>query len=559
VTVGTGPRLAAFLRRVLLLALVLAAAPARAGELSPEEEKWVRDLLKALGANSPKVRKSAEEALARMGVDALPTILDGMPQLKGVAATRGLRRALEAMGKAEVVVALERMKQGLTKAASKRIDDLLAELAGSVGRGVPAVAALAPARLEAPDLVPLGAEARVEGKLPPALARGPHVAREEKGSLLVDADGDGSTEATVPGTGAVIDVVSGDRKVPVLVYAKRGTWMAASASLLRGAAGPTEVELLDADLDGEFGGAGDYVRFEGGAFGLHHAMRRMPLEDGLATYQVKKDAAGVSLALAPEPAPDGVDEAQWAGLIALNRIRAVLGLAPVGLDPGRSASCNKHARYLELNAGTPEVAGLGVHHETEGKPGYSPEGAAAASSSAVSGSGDTPRAMASFYGTMLHRGMLLGDAGFAVGIGSMSGGKGSSLLWGQDPAGGGGGAPLVVPAPGQRRVPLRGSGEMPAPDDPPGWYDQPRGFPVSAYYGTLGLKAVDLRLTMVDGTAPIPGRLWTHEKRVTGGHGGMAAYFMPEAPLEGKQGYTAVLSAEAAGRPVRWVWSFRTD
>ena len=44
-----------------------------------------------------------------------------------------------------------------------------------------------------------------------------HAAREEKGALLVDADGDGSTETTVAAQGAVIDVVSGDKKAPVLV------------------------------------------------------------------------------------------------------------------------------------------------------------------------------------------------------------------------------------------------------------------------------------------------------------------------------------------------------
>ena len=50
----------------VLAVLLLLAAPyhSAAGELSSEEQKWVRDCLKRLGANSPRVRQSAESALA---------------------------------------------------------------------------------------------------------------------------------------------------------------------------------------------------------------------------------------------------------------------------------------------------------------------------------------------------------------------------------------------------------------------------------------------------------------------------------------------------------------
>ena len=198
--------------------------------------------------------------------------------------------------------------------------------------------------------------------------------------------------------------------------------------------------------------------------------------------------------------------------------------------------------------------------EIQGKPGYTAEGAVAASSTAVYSSGDTSRAVSTFGATMLHRMMLLGDAGFAVGFGSVSGGKGAStVLWGQDPVVGEGKPPLVVPAPGQRRVPLRGGVELPAPDDPPGWYEQPRGFPVSASLPATGMGKVEIQVTLGDGGAPLPGRLWIPEKPVTSGHGGMTAFFMPEFPLEQKQRYTVRLSGEAGGRPVVWTWSFRTD
>jgi hypothetical protein len=167
--------------------------------------------------------------------------------------------------------------------------------------------------------------------------------------------------------------------------------------------------------------------------------------------------------------------------------------------------------------------------------------------------------MDSFFLTMLHRGELLGPAERGVGIGSAPGGRGAAaLLWGDDPSPGDAAAPLVVPAPGQRRVPSRGSGEMPVPDDPPGWYDAPRGFPVSVHHQGMGLSGVRIRL-LEDGGGEVAGRLWNDEKPVRAGHASQTAFFMPASPLSPTARYEVEVTAVRGGAPVRWVWSFRTD
>jgi hypothetical protein len=550
------PRLAAL---AVLLGL-LAPGPARAGELTAEEAKWARDLVKALGANSPRVRKSAEDALVGLGLDALPVVLDAMALARGEAASQGLRRVLEGMGRAEVVAALERMRQGMPRSQARRIDVLLAELQGSVAPGVPTALDLVPATLDAPELAPLAAEAPIEGRLPAALVRAAHLAREEGGALLLDTDGDGTPDLRIPPGEASVLVLGGPGgRAPILVYAKRGVWFACSAALLRATAGKVSIEFLDADLDGRFDGEADFVRVGAGAFGLLHPSRRLLVEETVVDFDLARDAENASIAFAPLRRSSGLDDAALRGALALNRLRAELGLAPVLPDAARSAACLDHARYLAANAGSAETEGLGSHRQVPGRPGYSERGAEAGASSAISGSADPVRAVASFASTMLHRRLMLGDASFDVGIGSLAAGRGSStVLWGADPTRTGA-APLVVPAPGQRRVPLRGGGEMPPPDDPPDWYAQPRGYPVSAHYPGRALAGVDLQLFLADGSTLVPGRLWTHERPVTLGHGGASAFFMPAAPLEPRRAYAAVLTATESGRSRRWIWTFRTD
>lgn len=550
-----------FLRVAALLVVVAACAPVRADEdTTAEEDKWARALLAQLGANSARVRRGAEAALTQMGTDVLPVIVDGSGDLKG-AAREGLKRVLTAMGLPAVRAALERMKNEGKGERPKRAAALLQELGAVVAAGTELRAPLRPDALQDPETVPLGLLLPVGIRLPWPREGAPG-ALATGGALEVDADGDGKVETKLePGTSRIFEAGPAGKRRRVLVTSRRAHWLAAPADVVRGEVKGRAVEILDADQDGVFGGERDHVRWAGGAFTPLTAPRRVLVEDALATFEVKAGADGLELVLVPEGRPDGTPEDVWRCIVAINRLRQGLGLSPVGVDLVKCASCRKHAEWLRLNSGTPATQGLGAHRESPGTPGYSEDGAAAGMSSILAGTSEPLEALRLFVATMLHATDLLGDGGSGFGVGSAAGGRsGWTVIWGADGGARADGTPLVVPAPGQADVPLRGSGEIPPPDDPPGWYDRPRGFPVSALLAGRALSHVKLQL--FEGTSPTPvaGRLWTPEAPIAQVHGGNdgAAFFMADVPLTAKTAYTAELTAEEGDQRRVWAWSFRT-
>lgn len=559
-----GPRAGAprpgLLRRVALaLLLLLAWAPAApAADLTPDEQKWVRALLDALGANSPATRRGAEAALVAFGPDALPEVVEAMP-LKSETARKGLLRALRAMGAARVREALERQRENARGTPVRRIDELLADLGSALSPDLAVVVPLRPATDLAPDRVPLRAERAVRDRVPPPFAAAPLAVTVAPDALWLDADGDGTTETKVlAAEPRVVFLGPAPRSVPVLFQRKGDAWTACSASLLRGTRGKVVFELLDVDLDGRFDGEADERRVGDGAFGPHGGARRLGLDEGLATYEVARDGDATVLRLLGVRRPDGVSDDAWDGLAVLSAARLRLGLAAPGVDVARSRACEKHCAYLVENRAAPETAGLGAHEEQADRPGYSADGAAAGGSSVLSPIGDVADGVASFVPTMLHRDALLAPPSWAYGIGCARGARGWTAVWGAEvdvPPG----APLVVPAPGQTGVPPQGSAEHPEPDDPPGWYGRPRGYPVAAYLDRP-LANPTLRLLDADGTS-VAARTWGPGRPVNAARASRSArtvVLMPEAPLARGARYRAELSGTSDGAVVRWAWAFTT-
>jgi len=556
--------------RGLLAALALAllalgglgTRPAQAGELTPDEERWARTLLDALGANSPLVRASAEQALSALGLDALPVIVEARPGMKGMAAVAGLQRALRAMGLPAVLARLQSLRAAGTS-STKKIDALLAEL----GHGAVPEQALEATLAAVRDLdlarLPLAVTLLVAERVPDALTRARHATTATAAGLEVDADGDGSRETLVKtGEGRVLDVGVGERRAALAFFARRGVWFAAPASVLRGTLEGVPIELLDSDLDGRFDGAQDHLRQGVGAFRRVGAERRLLLGEGRGAFEVVA-ADGWVLRVVADPPPPGADPMALRGLSALNRWRSETGRAPTTLDTAKSAKCRRGADYLALNAtpGSEARRGGNPHGQDPAKPGSSLEGAEAQASSIIHAGANPAASIATFGATMLHRIHMLGDPASGVGIGAASGaGGGWTLVWGEVPALAPSATPVVVPAPGAVGVPLRIGGEHPPPDEPLGYYDAPHGYPVSATYGGLGLEQIVLRLYFAGGATPLPGRQWSVEKPIARSHASneASAFFVPEEPLSRATTYEAELTAVSAGRPLRWVWSFRT-
>jgi hypothetical protein len=542
----------------LLLASLLGRA--EAGEdLTPDEEKWARTLLQQLGANSPRVRRGAETALVQMGLDVLPVLVDGANDVKG-AAREGLKRVLIGLSLPAVRAALEHMKAEGRGERQKSAAALLTELGGAVAAGTELRAPLKADVLQDPDVLPLAVLKPVGDRLPWPRA-GASAARLAGAALEVDLDGDGKAETKVePGAWRVVETGPASALRKVALVHRRGQWLAAPADVVRGELKGRAIEVLDADQDGVFGGEGDYVRWAGGAFGPARAPRRVLVEDAIAAYEVRRAGEGWEVAFLPEARPDGTPEEAWRCLVALNRLRQSLGIGPVGVDLVKCAGCRKHCEWLRLNTGTAATQGLSAHREAPGSPGYTEEGAAAGMSSILSSMSDPAAAVRGFFVTMLHRGDLLGDSESGFGVGAGQGGRGWTAIWGEGGTIRADGTPLVTPAPGQADVPLRGSGEEPPPDDPPDYYGRPHGFPISAMLAGSPFVKARLALYEADGVTPVAGRLWTPEAPISThipGNDG-AAFFMPESPLAPKSAYVVDLTAEQGGKPVRWVWTFRT-
>lgn len=57
-------------------------------------------------------------------------------------------------------------------------------------------------------------------------------------------------------------------------------------------------------------------------------------------------------------------------LETINLYRSWLGIAPLSIDPKLQAASEGHAIYYRLNYGDPNLAGMGLHEQTPGKPGF---------------------------------------------------------------------------------------------------------------------------------------------------------------------------------------------
>ncbi len=59
-----------------------------------------------------------------------------------------------------------------------------------------------------------------------------------------------------------------------------------------------------------------------------------------------------------------------ASLAAINLYRSWLGIPPLTIDPRLQAAAEGHVNYYKLNYGDPNLAGMGLHQQTPGKPGF---------------------------------------------------------------------------------------------------------------------------------------------------------------------------------------------
>ena len=319
---------------------------------------------------------------------------------------------------------------------------------------------LKPAELEHPERLPLVVTHRLTDSLPKVWFSEPRAVEIKGKKLAIDTTGDGKCNKKVSQTRP--KCLEFDDQRTLVIYHHRLGWHAGPGALLRGKSAGFEIEFLDGDLDGDFFGEEDWVRFAGGSFQRQTSAKRVSDGTAIWTYQVEEKKRKVNLLLKQEAVPDGINDLQWDALLSANHFRNRVGLPPLHLDPKRSKACQSHAAYLYENNYdyTKPWDGVGSHDQKPGNKGYTPEGREAAHRSTTSGQADAAESILTQTLTMLHRTNFIGPPEEGLGVGAVSGSKntadGYSVLWGGDPVLPPTALPVLVPAPGQQDVPRNG-------------------------------------------------------------------------------------------------------
>ena len=164
----------------------------------------------------------------------------------------------------------------------------------------------------------------------------------------------------------------------------------------------------------------------------HPASRRVRLRGFVAHVAFVSISTFFALLSMPalasaDPVADNIASIVSEMTVALDRHRQVSLLAPVAVEWSDGAQL--HATYLTQNSGRPERAGLLIHTETPGLPGYTEAGAASAGQSHVSeGSPNARTAIDGLIDAPLHRHALMDPRLTSIGIGHSSEPEPSTVL-----------------------------------------------------------------------------------------------------------------------------------
>lgn len=252
-----------------------------------------------------------------------------------------------------------------------------------------------------------------------------------------------------------------------------------------------------------------------------------------------------------------------AALAAMNRYRGWLGLEPMTINPALQAASEAHAEYYRLNYGDPNLAGMGLHMETPGLPGFT--GATMRDRARAQGyegsvnenaglSGSMIFSLDWFMGTINHRLPIIDPRYTDVGLATVNNGEivFEVIMFGMpeyseyaEPAW------AIWPPDGATGVGLSFWGEAPNPF--PGAVF-PTGLPITmSYHGEGGIN-LDSWSIRVDGDeVPSFGSVGS------GFLSGRAGLITASEPLEYGTTYTVSAAGTVGNEPFARSWSFTTQ
>lgn len=271
---------------------------------------------------------------------------------------------------------------------------------------------------------------------------------------------------------------------------------------------------------------------------------------------------GLVLAAVPTRAAQENDPQIVESLALINTWRSWLGVAPLTIDPALQKAAEAHVEYYRLNFGDPSLAGMGLHYETAGRPGFT--GASFQDRVEAAGydgwanenagiSGSMVWSTKWFIGTVGHRLTLLDPRYSDIGLAAISDGKIKFEIidlgtkkWNEQAT------PEWAAWPPHGAVGVGTSFEGEAPNPFPG-ASFPVGYPITLKYFGAG----DLALTkasMSTGGVAVPsfssiGDGWLTRKTIQ-----LAA----NDPLKQGTVYDVHIEGTANGQPFVRNWSFTT-
>lgn len=242
----------------------------------------------------------------------------------------------------------------------------------------------------------------------------------------------------------------------------------------------------------------------------------------------------------------------------INQYRAAAGVPPARINPSLEKAAQNHVRYYDANRGDPHLAGMGLHQEQAGKPGYTGASmgdrarAAGYSGGAVTenaGWGGLKRVIEWCMSTVNHRLPLIHPGALDMGY-AESKIDGFTIIsvgvrWDKLNVP----LPSMYPQPGATNVPTAWDGGE-TPNPAPG-IPRPLGYPITVAFGAnQKVEWISFELRGPDGqplAISTPKTSWMR-----------AAAIIPHRPLEPGKGYTALVEATVDGKAVTKEWSFTT-
>ncbi|MHB1134801.1 MAG: CAP domain-containing protein [Chloroflexota bacterium] len=303
--------------------------------------------------------------------------------------------------------------------------------------------------------------------------------------------------------------------------------------------------------------AGQVTVANGGEVGMEAGLFPAAALQAVPAPRAQAPSRGGDRPTAPPATAPGTP--QQAALELVNHYRALAGAAPLTLDPRVQQAAQAHANYYVLNYGDPKLAGMGLHVETPGKPGFT--GASMGDRAKAAGYtgysmdenfglvGDAKRMIEWCMDTVNHRWNMIHPSAVHLGYGiaskppvdvmniGFSGERPTVAL------------PTTYPGAGQTGVPTSAM-VYETPDPAPG-VARPLGYPITiSFHVRDNVQYTSWSLVDAEGQAA---QLYTTQKSWI-----KSLALIPARPLRAASKYTATVSGTVNGQPFSKTWSFTT-